>query len=202
MITHRDPLRVIGSLSDLMATLHWMHSDHVDHDVLVEFMAMGLELQMDAVTAERDAGAMPDDQIADVVYKDLIADPLGVVERPLRVLGPPRDRREFRAALDEYLAARHTDRTRRARLLVRRHGARPGDAPRAGGAVPGAGPSESDRPLATVSRCRPYNERELDHLGARVRRPVGQDPAHEHVALEAPTGIEPVLHAGRGRVAR
>ncbi len=63
MITHRDPLRVIGSLSDLMATLHFMHSDHVDHGVLVEFMAMGLEMQMDHVTAERDAGAIPDDQI-------------------------------------------------------------------------------------------------------------------------------------------
>ncbi len=48
VITHRDPLRVIGSLADLMATLHWMHSDHVDHAVLVEFMAMGLEMQMDA----------------------------------------------------------------------------------------------------------------------------------------------------------
>ena len=69
VITHRDPLRVIGSLSDLMATLHCMHSDHVDHAVLVEFMAMGLELQMDHVTAERDAGAVPNDQIADVVYK-------------------------------------------------------------------------------------------------------------------------------------
>ena len=31
VITHRDPLRVIGSLSDLMATLHIMHSEHVDH---------------------------------------------------------------------------------------------------------------------------------------------------------------------------
>ena len=75
VITHRDPLRVIGSLADLMATLHYMHSDHVDHGVLVEFMAMGLEMQMDHVTAERDAGDIPDDQIADVVYRDLVADP-------------------------------------------------------------------------------------------------------------------------------
>jgi hypothetical protein len=109
VITHRDPLRVIGSLSDLMATLHWMHSDHVDHAVLVEFMAMGLELQMDAVTAERDAGAVPNDQIADVVYKDLTADPLGVVERLYASWGLPVSD-AFRAALDDYLAARHTNR--------------------------------------------------------------------------------------------
>ena len=109
MITHRDPLRVIGSLADLMATLHYMHSDHVDHAVLVEFMAMGLELQMDHVTAERDAGAIPQDQIADVVYRDLVADPVAVVEGLYRGWGLPVTP-EFRAALEAYLAARHTAR--------------------------------------------------------------------------------------------
>jgi hypothetical protein len=109
VITHRDPLRVIGSLADLMATLHYMHSDHVDHGVLVEFMAMGLEMQMDHVTAERDAGAVPEDQIADVVYKDLVADPWAVIERlyagwDLEVTDA------FRAALTAYLDARHTGR--------------------------------------------------------------------------------------------
>ena len=92
-----------------MATLHFMHSDHVDHGILVEFMAMGLELQMDHVTAERDAGTVPDDQIADVVYKDLVADPLGIVERLYAGWDLPLTP-EFRAALDAYLAARHTDR--------------------------------------------------------------------------------------------
>ena len=110
VITHRDPLRVIGSLSDLMATLHYMHSDHVDHAVLVEFMAMGLEMQMDHVTAERDAGAVPDDQISDVVYKDLVADPVGTIERLYASWDLPVTS-AFRTALDAYLAARHTDRT-------------------------------------------------------------------------------------------
>ena len=109
VITHRDPLRVIGSLSDLMATLHFMHSEHVDHGVLVEFMAMGLEMQMDHVTAERDAGDIPADQIADVVYRDLVADPLGTVERLYAGWDLPITE-EFRSALESYLAARHTGR--------------------------------------------------------------------------------------------
>jgi hypothetical protein len=109
VITHRDPLRVIGSLSDLMATLHYMHSDHVDHGVLVEFMAMGLEMQMDAVTAERDAGAVPNERISDVVYKDLVADPFGAVERLYASWDLPVSD-AFRAGLDAYLAARHTHR--------------------------------------------------------------------------------------------
>jgi Sulfotransferase family len=109
-MTHRDPLRVIGSLADLMATLHWMHSDHVDHGVLVEFMAMGLEMQMDHVTAERDAGAIPNEQITDVVYKDLVADPVGVIERLYASWDLPVSA-EFRSALNAYLAARHTGRS-------------------------------------------------------------------------------------------
>jgi hypothetical protein len=109
VITHRDPLRVIGSLADLMATLHYMHSDHVDHGVLVEFMAMGLEMQMDHVTAERDAGAVPNDQIADVVYQDLVGDPEGVIERLYARWGLPISD-TFRAALTSYLDARHTGR--------------------------------------------------------------------------------------------
>jgi hypothetical protein len=52
---------------------------------------------------------VPDDQIGDVVYKDLTADPLGVVERLYASWGLPVSD-AFRAALDEYLAARHTHR--------------------------------------------------------------------------------------------
>ena len=81
VMAHRDPLRVIGSLPDLMATLHYMHSDHVDCGILIEFMAMGLEMQMDEVAKERDAGTIPDQQITDVVYRDLVADPMATIER-------------------------------------------------------------------------------------------------------------------------
>jgi hypothetical protein len=109
VITHRDPLRVIGSLADLMATLHHMHSEQVDHAVLVEFMAMGLEMQMDGVTAERDAGALPADQISDVIYDDLTTDPRGTVERLYGGWGWPVSD-AFRANLGAYLESRHTHR--------------------------------------------------------------------------------------------
>jgi hypothetical protein len=71
---------------------------------------MGMELQMDPVAAERDAGTVPDDQIADVLYKDLVANPLAVIERLYASWGlavTP----AFRGALDVYLAARHAGRT-------------------------------------------------------------------------------------------
>jgi hypothetical protein len=109
VITHRDPLRVVGSLADLMATLHYMHAEHVDYAVLVEFMAMGLEMQMDAVTAERGSGAVPGDRIVDVVYQDLVEDPLGTVEDLYTDWDLPLST-TFRQNLAAYIEARHADR--------------------------------------------------------------------------------------------
>ncbi|MBV8462201.1 MAG: sulfotransferase [Acidimicrobiales bacterium] len=110
VMTHRDPLRVVGSLSDLLATLHYMHSDHVDYQVLAEFVAMGHALQMNHVAAERDSGDLPLQQIADVVYKDLVRDPTGVIARLYESWGLPFTD-AYRAALTAYLAARHNERT-------------------------------------------------------------------------------------------
>jgi hypothetical protein len=109
VITHRDPLRVVGSLADLMATLHYMHSNHVDHAVLVEFMCMGLEHVMDEVTAERDSGALPQEQISDVVYHDLIKEPVAAIETLYARWDLPLTE-VFRHNLAAYLDARHTNR--------------------------------------------------------------------------------------------
>jgi Sulfotransferase family len=110
VMTHRDPLRVVGSLADLMATLHWMHSDRVAYDGLVEFMCMGVEIQMNGVSAERQSGALPEEQISDVRYSDLTADPLGTVARLYDGWGldlsPAAESR-----IREYVAARHHGRS-------------------------------------------------------------------------------------------
>jgi hypothetical protein len=71
---------------------------------------MGMEMQMDPVSAERDAGIVPNDQISDVLYKDLVADPVAVVESLYASWGLSVTA-TFRNALDTYLAARHTNRT-------------------------------------------------------------------------------------------
>jgi hypothetical protein len=109
VMMHRDPLRVVGSLADTMATLHWMHSDRVAYDVLVEFMCMGMELQMNDVMKERDSGGLPDDQIEDVVYRDLIDDPVAVVQRLYAGWGLEISD-EFDRRLRAYVDARHAPR--------------------------------------------------------------------------------------------
>jgi len=110
VMTHRDPLRVVGSLADTMATLHWMHSDRVAHETLVEFLCMGVEIQMNGVTAVRDAGELPSDQIADVVYKDLVGDPIGTIERLYRSWDLQLSD-EARRRLLAYEEARHRNRS-------------------------------------------------------------------------------------------
>ncbi|CAB4686285.1 unannotated protein [freshwater metagenome] len=110
VITHRDPLRVIGSLADLMATLHWMHSDHVDHSGIAELLGFGLGYLMDEVTAVRDSASLPEDQISDVIYQDLIADPIAVITA-LYSNWDLELTEEYLERVRSYIAARHTDRS-------------------------------------------------------------------------------------------
>jgi hypothetical protein len=109
VITHRDPLRVVGSMADTMSTLHWMHSNRVAHETLIEFLSMGVELQMNGVTAERDSGTLPVEQIADVRYQDLVADPIGTVTR-LYGGWDLELSEETLSALQRYVDARHAGR--------------------------------------------------------------------------------------------
>jgi hypothetical protein len=87
VITHRDPLRVIGSLCNLMAALHYMRSDHVDYDAIVRAMSFGFPFLCERVMKQRDAGELPAERITDVRYRDLVADPLAAVDALYRSLG-------------------------------------------------------------------------------------------------------------------
>jgi hypothetical protein len=109
VMTHRDPLKVVGSLANTMATLHWMHSNRVAHQDLVEFLCMGMELQMNGVTRERDSGSLPVNQISDVRYRDLVSDPIGVVGDLYRGWGIEMSD-EVRRRLEAYVAAKHENR--------------------------------------------------------------------------------------------
>jgi hypothetical protein len=77
--THRDPVRVIASISALVALLRSMASDHSTvaraaaqyaEDILV-----GLERSVDA----RRDGTIPPDQVVDVQFHEFVADPLGAI---------------------------------------------------------------------------------------------------------------------------
>ena len=87
VVMHRDPLRVLGSLCNLMAALHWMRSDHVDYDGIVRAMSFGFPLLCERVMKQRDAGEVPEESIVDVLYRDLVRDPIASVDALYRRLG-------------------------------------------------------------------------------------------------------------------
>jgi hypothetical protein len=112
VVTHRDPLRVIGSLASLMATLQRMRSDQVDYRGMVEGIAFGFAYLVQKVMKQRDVGAVPNDRIIDVRYADLLRDPVGTVRNLYERWQLPFDRR-----LEERI--RH-------RLVAQQHGQKGG----------------------------------------------------------------------------
>jgi hypothetical protein len=85
--THRDPLRVVASVSALTAHLRRMASDHSSvAESAAEFAPYifeGLDRSMQA----RDDGVVPADQVVDVQFLDFLADPISTVGAIYRRLG-------------------------------------------------------------------------------------------------------------------
>lgn len=105
VITHRDPLKVLPSLVDIMATLQWMHSDVVHADAVVRSAVHGTAFVFDLVDRWRDDGTLPADRIVDIRYADLVADPWGTIRGVYERTGAPL-RPGAEARMRAYLAAR------------------------------------------------------------------------------------------------
>jgi hypothetical protein len=89
VVTHRDPLRSMASVTNLLRTFYWQRSDR-DFDApgfeeitLGEPTARRLEDAMEL----RDRGLVPHAQIVDSRYQDLMEDPPAAVERIYRAVG-------------------------------------------------------------------------------------------------------------------
>jgi hypothetical protein len=109
VITHRDPLQVLGSLANLMASLRFLRGEGVDYATLVGMMAFGHAFLAERVMKERDAGTLPEEQILDVRYCDLVADPVGTLRRIGEWSGAPLGG-EAQAAVQRWIDARPKDR--------------------------------------------------------------------------------------------
>jgi hypothetical protein len=81
--THRDPLRIMSSVANLLRAFYWQRSDK-DFDAPVFENLMVGELtakQLEQVMAFRDQGVVPPGQIVDSLYQDLMTDPVGAVRK-------------------------------------------------------------------------------------------------------------------------
>jgi hypothetical protein len=78
IITHRDPLKVLGSVTSLVASLHWMATDDVDYQGIIDTWA-NMPGLLDEVIDWRASGRIPEEQIYDFRYADFAADPLRAI---------------------------------------------------------------------------------------------------------------------------
>lgn len=87
--THRDPIKCMASATSLMGTLYSMRSDQPFNAEMMEDILMGaataqsLEMVMD----QRDQGVVPQSNIADSRYQDLMDDPMSCIEGVYRHFG-------------------------------------------------------------------------------------------------------------------
>ena len=85
--THRDPRRFIGSLVSLLAVLRFMRSERDQRLELGPLMEMTYQLFLEQVIAQRTDGAVPNDQIVDTHFLELMSDPVAMLRRVYDQLG-------------------------------------------------------------------------------------------------------------------
>jgi len=80
--THRDPLKCMASTTSLMGTLYYMRSDQPFDARMFENIILGeaTAARLENVMHQRDAGVVPEGNIADSRYQDLMNNPLSCIE--------------------------------------------------------------------------------------------------------------------------
>jgi hypothetical protein len=109
VVTHRDPLKVLPSVASILYATAWVRSDAVDAQaVLGWFTPETCSGLLDALAAWRDAGALPESQLCDVRYADLMARPFEAIAAVYDRFGIPL-RAEAEARMRAYLAGKPKD---------------------------------------------------------------------------------------------
>jgi len=103
--THRDPLKFVGSSANLTATLHWMRSTSLDRAGRGPLMSLAYQLMLGLAMGQRESGEIPAAQMADLHFKDLLADPVTAISQTYDHLGMELPA-EMRDTIPAYLAAK------------------------------------------------------------------------------------------------
>lgn len=85
--THRDPVRVLVSISSLVATLQRLSSDEVSLPAIARHYAEALAKGYDHTVAYRRSGRLPESQVVDLYFEDFIEDQVGTVRRAYEHFG-------------------------------------------------------------------------------------------------------------------
>lgn len=83
--THRDPVRVIPSAVSTVALGRWLRSDAVDPQSVSETVTFGMQMLLNVAAEQR--SSLPDGQIAELQYVDLMRDPVTAIVSTYEALG-------------------------------------------------------------------------------------------------------------------
>lgn len=107
---HRDPVRALASLVSIIGTIQWSRSDHPFNGISLEYMT-NPELsaaRFGAVIEQIESGVIPERQIHNLLFQDLVADTVGTVEEIYAHFGIELTE-EASSAMREYMAANPRD---------------------------------------------------------------------------------------------
>ncbi len=87
--THRDPIKCMASTTSLMGTLYYMRSDQPFNATLFEDIIMGeaTARRLERVMEQRDKGVVPEANITDSRYQDLMDTPMDCIRGIYRHFG-------------------------------------------------------------------------------------------------------------------
>jgi hypothetical protein len=105
IVTHRDPIRAQGSVTNLLGTFYWMRSDKpFDASAFDELLTPeGTAARLDQMINWIDTGAVPAAQVTHSLYADLIQEPIAALSKLYSRLGLPFTQ-ENEEAVRAYLA--------------------------------------------------------------------------------------------------
>jgi hypothetical protein len=106
--THRDPLRVIASVSALTAHLRGLATDQTSLEEVAASSAEDVLLGLDRGMAARATATFPPDQVIDVQFAGFMADPLSTVDAVYAALGRELTG-QVRGRMADFLAANPGD---------------------------------------------------------------------------------------------
>jgi len=108
--THRDPVRVLISISSLAAALRRLSSEQVDLPEIATYYADALARGYDATVTYRQSGRLPAEQVVDLYFTDFIGDQVGTVRSAYEHFGlqlPHSTARAMQSFLEENPADKH-----------------------------------------------------------------------------------------------
>jgi hypothetical protein len=103
VITHRDPLVVLGSVTSLIATMRYAHSDDLDFAEIGRYHADLYGRALDRLVDLTADGTLREDVVHHSLYAEFMTDPVGTTAAVFDALGRPFTR-DIKEAIEDHLA--------------------------------------------------------------------------------------------------